>query len=303
MKKLSIQLSLLTVICVCACTKSYKNQGTPNGSYTLQSAFASLAVLPKTVTINAGTGGTFAGNSGTRYIVPAGAFKKSDGTVVTGNVDVTVSEFVKKSDMLFSGVLPITATDALISGGEVNLTAKQGGQDLQMAPGKKYQANIPQKNPTPGLSLFTGTKDPVTNTVIWKPANDTSGQIIYNGDTVSILSTNVNFANADRFFTNPQYQSFTISLSADGIAMNDSVAAFALFDNYNGVWPMMAIINHVVNESHLPSTPVHFAVISIIKGNFYGGLLGVTPTTGSNYTMVLKKTTPSAFKAQIDALP
>src|SRR4051812_42251522 len=119
----------IAALCIAACGKTYNPgpdpSGEPGGNYTMASAMAELMVAPRTVTIDAGTGGTFNGNSGTRYSFPPNAFKTATGVIVTGNVAIQVSEYLKKSDMLFSGMLPISGGEPLLSGGEINVAATQ----------------------------------------------------------------------------------------------------------------------------------------------------------------------------------
>ncbi len=305
-QKLCAVIPLFTIIC--SCSKNYnanpKVAAQASGTYTsIQSAFADLAVKSKIVTIDAGTGGTFMGNSGSRYVVPANAFKNSAGTIVTGNVQLEVKEYLKESDMLFSGVLPVSTTEPLISGGESYMSATQNGQKLSMAGTSKYQVNMPQNGPAQtGMQLFTGQQDPTSNTVTWAPSTDSlGGTVVYNGDTTTIISNTLEFCNADHFMSSPNWQTFTLTCSAPGVALTDTISAFTLYDNYKGVWPML-MVKGMGEEDHVPNIPVHFAVVAIINGNFYAGLLGATPTTGSNYNVILTKMPPSAFKAQIDAL-
>lgn len=299
----------LAAACLTACNKDY-NPGNaiidPSPVYTLQSAMAELVVSPKTVTIDAVKGASFSGNSGTRYIFPANAFRTASGAPVTGTVDVQVSEYTKKSDMLFSGVLPVSGGEPLLSGGEINVEATQNGQQLQMAPGITFRANMPMKGTdATGMTLFTGKRDS-GNVVNWKPVIDSAGGIAtIGGDTISIISNTVNFANADRFMSHPNYQSFTITVEAGGATVSkDSVMGYTLYDEYNGVWPMSSYIASTTkfSEHHVPDIPVHFVVTAIIKGAFYGGVSAATPITGGNYIVPISKTTPKEFKKLVDAL-
>jgi hypothetical protein len=308
MNKLNLFAVVLASIALQNCGKTYDPGSVAGGNYTIASAMASLALQPKTVTLDAGTGGSFRGNSGTRYVFQPSSFRTASGTIVTGNVEVQVTEFLNKTDMLFSGVLPICNGEALLSGGEIEVHAKQGGQELQMAPGATFKANMPMKGTDPaGMELFTGIRD--NGVVIWKPVDTGFGTGIFTaGDTIGISSSTMNFANADRFMTNPDYQNFTITVNAGGKNFSDdSITINSFYDDYNGVWPLgfghvSGTPNHVYTENHVPNIPVHFVVFAVIKGNFYGGILGATPVTGANYTVNLTLTTPVAFKAEVAKL-
>ncbi len=300
MKKIIAATALLAA-CVGACKKDNKN----TSIYTLQSVYASLAPTERVVTVDAVAGATFrSAVTGVRYIIPANAFQNSAGTLVTGNVQVYVTEYLKKSDMLFSGVLPISNGEPLISGGEVQFRAKQNGQELWLAPGKKVQMNIPQGGqPRDGMMLFMGQEG--ADGVNWTLAGDSvkaQQGIAYFGDTLGIISDSLGFANADQYMSWPNYQSFTVTAStASGIAITNDLNGYALYDEYNGLWPL-ARTGTKFEEHHVPNIPVHFVVVCTIDGELYAGILGATPATGATYNVVLTKTTPAQFKTQVDAL-
>ncbi|MES2703475.1 MAG: hypothetical protein V4649_12600 [Bacteroidota bacterium] len=292
---------LAAATCLAACNKDYN--AIPGDTYTLQSAFKELAPKSKIVTLNAATGGTFRGNSGTRFIFPANTFVTASGAPVTGDVQVEVTEYTRKSDMLFSGVLPISGGEPLLSGGEINVTATQNGQALGVAPGATFRANMPMKKPDTAMQLFVGER-PNGGAVNWVLAGGGGAGISTAGmDSMSIIASTFTYCNADRFITSPNYQEFKITIEAPGVTLNDdSLIAYTLFDGYNGVWPCFWVDNHIFSENHVPNIPVHFVVAATVKGQLYTGIKGVTPATGANYTVTLAKSTPSALKAQIDAL-
>ena len=302
-------LALWAVTAIFAsCSKDYNpgNVVAPaSGNYTLVSAMSELAVMPKTVTIDAATGGTFKGNSGTQYIFASNAFRTATGATVTGMVTVQVSEYLKKSDMLFSGVLPISGGEPLLSGGEINVTASQGGLELKLNPNVPFTANMPMRGTdAAGMRLFTGKRDQATGQVNWMPVADSAVGIATIGtDTISIISNTLDYCNADRFMSNPDYQTFTVkAVVSGGQVVNDSLMGYTLYDTYNGVWPLYLSSGGVFHETHVPTIPVHFVVIGVINGIFYGGITAATPANGGSYQVILTQITPSAFKTQVDAL-
>src|SRR6185437_3037252 len=143
MKKIIFPLLVLLTLSVISCKKNDKSSPANNtpGSYTsLSSIYRQLAPKSKIVTVNADDGSSFYGNSGTRYIFPAGAFVKGDGTNVTGNIQIEVNEFLNKSDMLFSEILPVSNGLPLLSAGEIYVNATQGGQKIYLKPWTYLQA-------------------------------------------------------------------------------------------------------------------------------------------------------------------
>lgn len=296
------------ILCICSCGKNYNNGGvtpSPTGTYTLESVFTDLAVTPKTVTINASTGGTFNGTSGSRYVFPANAFKKSDGSLATGDVTITVAEYLKRSDMIFSRVLPITATGApLESAGEFYMNATQGSETLSIDPATTYKVNMPVKNASPGMSLYTGTKDPLSGFVSWNLLLDSSGKkIIYNGDTTSVITNTAGFTNADQPIP-PNLIPITLHLTANNKPLGDSsLNVFGAIDGKLSAFIVNGrFFNSAMDVNLIQTMPLHFIAVAIIDRNLYTGILGVTPVKGGSYNINLTQTTPLAFKAQIDAL-
>jgi hypothetical protein len=320
MTKTLLLLAATSALFITACRKNLYDPGLvpvsantdiPPGKLNLGAVMASLAPQYKEVTINAATGGTFRGNSGTRYVFPPNSFVTQTGLPVTGNVQVRVVEVLDEADMLFSGVLPSSNGEPLLSGGEVFVGATQGGQPLAMAEGKSYEARMPQAGvDANGMGLFLGTED-TGKKINWRPvaAGGAGGMIFTVGDTVGISSGTLAWCNADRFMTTPHYQNFTVRINTGGLNYSeDSILIHAVYDQYVGAWPIgrgargYGRSEHPYWENHVPNIPVHFVASAVIRGNFYAAILGATPQTGKNYTLNLKLTTPAEFKAQVKAL-
>ncbi len=79
----------------------------------------------ETFTVNAATGGVITTSKGSKLTIPAGAFKKLNGTVVnSGNVKVKVLDIFNPSDMLLSNKPTITTSGAMLeSFGEIRVDA------------------------------------------------------------------------------------------------------------------------------------------------------------------------------------
>lgn len=308
MSKKILVASTLIMFALGSC---YKNEKKDIPTYnSLTDAFATLAPASKTVNMDAATGGSFRGNSGARYEFPPNAFVTGTGTAVTGTVVIEVKEYLTKSDMLYSGVLPMTDSESLISGGEVYVHATQGGQELFLRPGTTYSVNLAQNGtPVAGMKVFQGHE--TTAGVLWVPKPDSGiAKIVYNGDTIEMFTDSLEYANADKFMSTPHYQTFQISLStSNGVAIpaanyttSTAIVAHCLYDEFNGIYKLLYTGNGFINVNHIPDIPVHFVVTALIEGQFYGGILGATPTTGNTYSVLLKPTTPAEFKTLIDAL-
>ncbi len=281
----------------------------------MDTIYQMLEVKPKYVTVNGATGGTFYGTSGTRYVIPPNCLQDASGNPVTTNVQFEVAEYLKKGDMIFSGVLPISDNDALISGGEIYINATLSGMPIYLkAVGCTFSATIPKdKDSTPAMQFYVGRPgpDPIKNRVNWKqpdtPASIPSYGIVYNGDTIPIISDSFQFCNADRLpLSGWTYQKFTITITASSISIPDSALhTFALYDNFKSLWRCEHYgkpVNNIYKQDHLPNLPMHFVSYALINNRFYAGVTPATPKTGENYTVTLTEADPAAFKAQLNNL-
>ncbi len=303
MKKVLIASFSIALFSAASCTKPKESV---SGTYSsLATVFSDIAPKSKITIIDAAAGGSFYGNSGVRYVFPPNSFRTATGGTVTGNVSIQTTEYLSKSDMILSGVLPISNGQPLISGGESYIKASQGNTELFMAAGKNYTINFPQKStPLAGMGLFFSPGNPTaTDNVNWALNVDSSkGEILYHGDTISIFGDSMHFVNADQFFTSPNYQSFTVIPKVNGKPVSAQILAYASFDNYNSAWTMRNISNGIIGEDHVPDMPVHFIVITNLDNRFYAGVLAATPLTGKVYEMPLTEMTPTALKGILDAL-
>jgi len=280
----------------------------------VEDMFSKLSLKPKTLTVNAATGGSFFGNSGTRYIFQPNSFQDESGVAVTGDVEVKVTEYLREGDMVFSRVLPVSNNNPLVSGGCLDISATANGKAVYLKPGSNFTANMPQ----PGvvdeeMLFFTGRKvgGNDRNMVNWDTGkvNRFVVPLLSTGfpkiDSFSIVSDSFGLCNADRFMSNPNYQTFRVNVNVQGAATLPyaNVFAYAVYDNFTGVWPLGLIgsyANGVFEERHVPNIPVHLVVFALINNRFYGGTLGLVPKTGGNYEVKLVETNADEFRKMVN---
>ncbi|MBE2290870.1 MAG: hypothetical protein IAE95_15065 [Chitinophagaceae bacterium] len=264
--------------------------------------------------MNGSTGGSFFGNSGTRYVFQPNSFQDMSGNLVTGDVQVKVTEFLREGDMVFSRMLPVSNNEPLISGGCFDISATSDGKEVYLKPGTTFAALMPQ----PGvanevMSVFKGNRinGNDRNIVNWdtgkvnkfiEPIQSTKFPRI---DTFGIFSDSFGLYNADRFMSNPNYQTFKVTLDVSGASLipSTNVFAYAVYDNVTGVWPLGMIgsyDNGVFEERHVPNIPVHLVVFALINNRFYGGVVAVVPKNGENYTVKLIETDVDEFRKMVN---
>jgi len=114
--------------------------------------------------INANEGGIYEYKNGSKLIVPAAAFRNTDGKLVEGDVNIKYREMHDYVDFFLSGI-PMTYDSAgvkyvLESAGMVEIYAEQNGQPLKMEPGKEIKVelisfiNMPRLNMSPKYNIY-----------------------------------------------------------------------------------------------------------------------------------------------------
>jgi hypothetical protein len=303
-----ILLTALMGFGMSSCTKSYTSNTGPYPN--LLFAFASVINTPTVVNIDASKGGTFYGNKGVRYNIPANAFVSTSGSTTQGTVIVTATEWLKKTDMLFSGYPPYNTNYNLISAGEYYLTANDSkGNTVLPAQDQAYTATLPINSSAPPQTfLYLGGQDPQSSAVIWNSyvGDTTLNKLTYTHDSIRITTSKTGFIGAETILDaggNPPTFTVTPELNNAVVGANDTIAAFAVYDNYNGLYVMQTKSNNVFSvNAQIPPIPVHFVVVSIINGNFYAGILAATPANGSNYVVPLTQMSPQGLKDELDSI-
>lgn len=316
MKKVMISAAVLMsmTLSFVACKKNDKPTNTtiPGPYTTINSAFADVAPKSKTVTINATSGASFYGNSGTRYIFYPNSFVDAAGALVSGNIDIQVLECTSVADMIFGQMLPMSNGNPLISAGEINVSATQSGAPIYIRPGYVYEVKMPTNKgaATAGMEYFTGA--PSTSikgsTVNWNMGirKDSLSSIVYNGDTISMFPDSVGMKNLDKYAST---DFAIINLKIDGISGTlDEKDLFTYF-KLDGLLSAVSIysstpfVSNTYTSVKILKSKTHLVACTVYGGDFYGGVLNdVMATDGTTYTLTVSKMTPTAFKTMIDAL-
>lgn len=91
---------------------------------------------------------------GLTFRFPQGSFKDGAGNTITGNVDVSITEYMSNEDMLASGVTTTSGDKILQSGGMFKVDVTKNGSDVQLA--SVYTVNIPSASQDPNMRIFKG---------------------------------------------------------------------------------------------------------------------------------------------------
>lgn len=280
------------------------NTVTPGGYASLDDIFARTAPLPTTQSIVVSSGGEVVSKGGTHIIFPKDAFQSYSGAIVTGSVDVKVYDWLKKGDMVFGKVLPVSDNELLYTSGQAYIEVTQRGVPVRLRKGYKAYLLFPQFNQSGGGgdSLFLGqSMAGSVHSVNWY-TKDTAGRTSTAiTDTVVLATDSFRYVAASHFLPITGYNNFTVRLNTP-ITLEQSVAV-ALFDDLKSVYPVSSAVNGTVSAQHIPDGKLHLAVMGVNKGVFYAGIAAIPqPKTDSTYEVLIKQVDPQNFRLQMNAL-
>lgn len=110
------------------------------------------------------------GKQGTLVYIPRGVFEAEDGSEMTEEVEVVVTEFYSRSDMILGNLNSMSANGLLESGGMLNIQAYSGDKKLRLKEGRKLEVYLPTEKVEEGMELFMANSPSNTELVsdIWE---------------------------------------------------------------------------------------------------------------------------------------
>jgi hypothetical protein len=321
MRKTLLLVTFFGVMVTLSCNKDdngmNNNPSTLSTYSSMNEVFNLLRVQPKYVNVNGATGGSFYGNSGTRYVFPANCFQDAAGNPVTGTVQVEVTEYLKKGDMVFSKMLPVSDGNDLISAGEINVNGTVGGAKVYIKPGMFFKAYVPQSGTVPsGFQYFSGItpQDTSVSIVNWRAFVDSgmNRAMIFvkdttktKKDTLAFVCDSMKRINGDQYRNGSRSQTFNVNIAATGATINSGsdIRSYIFVDSVQSITSLGYSSNPTtISNVHFDKMDIHLVVYGLINNKFYGGVFATKPTTGSTYTVTLVEVSPTAFKGQLNNL-
>ena len=287
------------------------NNPDPTGnSQALKNYFSNKeANAVQTFTIDATLSQSITGTNGTVVNFYPNSFVTSDGTPVTGNVEIKLIEIYKKSDMIrmnkpTMGNLPGGGMAPIISGGEFKVTASQNGQEVLLAPGMSYNLIAPAPNGIdPNMEIFYGNES--GDTLTWNQA-DSSLVFGEQGSYYGYFDS-LNWVNFDYFMNDPNPQT-TVQVQIPTGFTNQTCAMYVSFDGLNSITSFYnysgGIYTSAPNYTLPIGTEVHFVAMAIIGGVPHVAI--VPSTIVDNHLEVITEltaTTDSQFETDLNNLP
>ncbi len=247
----------------------------------LSEVLAKYGPPEQTFTKDATSSFTINSANGFSYFFPNGVLTK-DGQAVTGNVDVEITEYLTKADMIFSGVTTASGNSLLQSGGMFNIEISQDGEDLDLA--GMYTVSIPTtEGIDPQMQVFRGEENPSNGqTVNWVQADSSwvrSDSTVGGGDTSRYYLT-LNFlswCNLDKYYNAATGTQVRLKLP-EGYASSNTVV-YMIFEENSVVYLMADVDKKEFNSGNfnLPlGWDIHLLAVAKTDNGMEYGLVSST---------------------------
>jgi hypothetical protein len=279
------------------------------GPYTSLESVLNLNAAPaQTFTVNADSGGYFQAKRGTRFLFPRYAFRQPGAVqdTIHGVVQVTVREFLDRSEMIYSRVVPGTQPE-LVSGGAFFFSVAYQGRTVEGRTTNPVTVYMPQRNfrnESGSLQAYNGF--PQSNpfsTLIWSPSlmPGIIGAVDFDTVTLQTDTAGYHMAAYQSSFFNPGINEVNVkfSLNGGGTNPNNSIL-FILPKGVRQVVPvgnaksLQGITYKVQNQSQ-----VYLVGMSVVNGEFQGNILEAKLEDNKSYGLNLEPTDPADFKERI----
>ena len=294
---LSAFIILLTAAALSGCKKEEPDTLTVTPGFDRKQAHTIMAPLrsaSQTFTVNAGTLATIEGAKGTRLTFYPYSFKNSAGdTLTNGTVEISLLEMYSLGDMIANRASTMSGINPLKSGGQIFITARQGGQELFTA---GYGISFPQPAAsTQAMNIYAGSRDSDL-VVIWRPeplrelapgtnTDSLVNRFYYQFDSV----TEFNFINCDyNIFGNTSSRTDITAFIADKAFDPSNTNVWIAYPRINAIGYMNGYSYTSYNasyESKFTSSNIplgekfHVVLISFREGNWYYAELRNQTTT------------------------
>jgi hypothetical protein len=316
--KFAVLGMLLVTATIWACNKEDNDDDpatppviTPNTAFNALIA-ENIADAEQGFSVNAGWGSQIVATQGTRLNFSPGAFVHSDGTPVTGVVDVKVVEVLGIGDMIWLNKQTLGNDNGTLrllrSGGALSITAFQGGEQLGTTEGGLL-VEIPTLVGDPAMAFFSGTEN-TQGRMIWNPVDTVTVTVV--PDYVEVYYTipyqlspeGLNWINCDYFYNYPDITPFAATIP-DG-QPTDSTQVWLAFPTQNAVTQIWNVNGQTYSTGGGYEVPVgmQVVVVGLYKNgsDYFSSFTNVTVTDNMNVPITFSPTTLAQFEAAVDAL-
>ena len=304
----ALLLMLFISIATLSCKKEGSKYDTPvkdieqffdeTGAPVQQFSFSSSANINQT---------TAAGNT---FMISAGSFTKTDGSAVSGNIDIKVRECVSKRDIILSNLTTQSGNKFLTTGGIFYLAAYQNDVALSLSNGKTinfflnavfgngqmlhryYSSSLPLENNSSDVSWTADADTQMINLL------SSSSQSHY-----AYVMKNTGWQNAaEPVFSNSSRKKITVDTGTDYEPSNTAV--FVSVDGSNTICKAKSVTLGVWEVENFPVN-LHVTVMALAKvnDNYFFSKSSVIVSTDVSIPLVMNSITLPALKTELEQLP
>ena len=301
--KTSLIIFGIALMTLFACKKD--NETDPlSGPTNMKEFFSENEPANQRFTVNSSTGGSITGSKGTEITIPPNAFKKADGTPVTGNVTIELKELFEKSEMILSDKPTVSYGQILVSGGEFYISASQNGEELRLN-NTSLSVSTPTDSIDYNMNLFTGVS---TDTGFsWIPANQGT-----NPDTMRFQTSfpysylyeidSLGWINCDYFYFDPKPK---YDLNVNFSSRPNDVAVYFVFNQINSVARAYDWDNNLEFEGLQIPQGQSITVVAIgvdSNGKYYMASEDITISGNTTATLSMIEVTKNALMSMLNNL-
>tara|TARA_B100000401_G_C52783776_1_gene709675 strand:+ start:185 stop:1228 length:1044 start_codon:yes stop_codon:yes gene_type:complete len=334
----------IALILIAACQKTdFSGQASASDVYSgsLGAFFADeIASMTESATMDATNGGTATLSDGTEVNIPAGSFVDANGNSVSGDIDISITTISGNVDMAVTNIPSTSNGEMIISGGVVNVSANQGGTNLELS--NPITVTIPnsfENNTTPGdqgainmtandMEFYQGVEQP-DGSINWELNTSVTPVLDANTNTFSFDVSGVGFMNMDKLANDPQ----NCLPDLDGDLTNGfespcrvdfslkcpngfSPGSMQVWIYYNNLSSLLGVPYNTQNDAFeingiLGGQTVHTVILAEKDGSFYTldpaywetGLLTPGPVIPNIPATLMIPVTTDEWKAMLNALP
>ncbi|WP_462249830.1 hypothetical protein [Ferruginibacter sp.] len=313
-KKIAIILLISTALFINACKKN-TDVFVPDGGqlnaadttwsnslaatapvYALQNILL-LQTVKDSIEVNANVA-LLAASNGVQVTFPPLCCVSSTGQVITGKVYVELLLIKKKGDMVLMNKPTISNGNVLVSGGEIFISLKKDGKELQLAPNAKIYIRYADAPTNQQMKLFIGDESNPAQ-FNWIPSTTLSDTIGIGPQTYEIATSHLRWINCDYFYDTAGITRSTVSAHLPANYTNANTTTFLVFRDFRSVLGMYAdVLAKRFSSGKVPNGKVATVVAISKQGNDY--FLGKeTITTGTNVTTGNQRVSLSPVKTSL----
>ncbi len=264
--------------------------------YALQNALV-LQTVKDSIEVNANVALLTALN-GVQVTFPPLCCVSTAGQIITGKVYVELLLIKKKGDMVLMNKPTISNGNVLVSGGEIFISLKKDGKELQLAPNVKIYIRYADAPTNQQMKLFLGDESNPAQ-FNWIPNTNLSDSLRIGPQTYDIAISHLRWINCDYFYDTAGITRSTVSAHLPANYTNANTTTFLVFKDFRsvlGMYPDVPLKRF--SSGKVPNGKAATVVAISKQGNDY--FLGKeTITTGVNATTGNQKILINPVKASL----